>query len=62
VSLVGFKARNHPQQKANPKVDDRAITPEDFAPLHERFNFTIDAAASKENARLERYWTVEDDA
>lgn len=61
MSLVGFKARNHPQQSAKPHVDDRAITPEDFAPLHERFGFTIDAAASSENARLERFWSIEQD-
>jgi len=30
-----------------------------FAPLHKRFGFTIDAAASAENARLPRYWTKE---
>lgn len=62
MSLVGFKAQNHPQQIAKPDVDDRAITPDDFAPLHERFEFTIDAAASRANARLPRYWTVDDDA
>jgi phage N-6-adenine-methyltransferase len=66
VSVVGYKARNHPQQVdrrgADPAVDDRAITAEDFAPLHERFRFTVDAAATTENARLERYWTAEDDA
>jgi phage N-6-adenine-methyltransferase len=66
MSLVGFKASNHPQQAdkrgARPDVDDRAITPEDFAPLHERFRFTIDAAASESNARLPRFWTVDDDA
>ncbi len=62
MSLVGFKAQNHPQQVARDDVDDRAIRVEDFAPLHERFRFTIDAAASPTNARLERYWTREDDA
>lgn len=62
MSLVGFKARNHPQQKADANVDDRAITLEDFAPLHARFHFTIDVAATAENARLPRFWTVEDDA
>lgn len=62
MSLVGFRARNHPQQTPSDKVDDRAIRLEDFAPLHERFRFTIDAAASESNARLERYWTREDDA
>lgn len=62
MSLVGFKAQNHPQQKAKSVVDDRAITDENFAPLHARFRFTIDAAASPSNAKLERYWTVDDDA
>lgn len=60
MSLV--KAQNHPQQKRKDRVDDRAIRMEDFAPLHERFRFTIDAAAAPHNARLERYWTIEDDA
>jgi phage N-6-adenine-methyltransferase len=66
VSLVGFKSSNHPQQVgkrgADDTTDDRAITLEDFAPLHDRFRFTIDAAASPANARLPRYWTKEDDA
>lgn len=66
MSVVGYQARNHPQQVgrrgADPSVDDRAITMEDFAPLHERFRFTIDAAATPENARLPRFWTTEDDA
>lgn len=65
MSLVGFKARNHRQQVgkrgANPFVDDRETTPEVFGPLHERFRFTIDVAASKENAKLERFFTAEDD-
>ena len=62
MSLVGFKAKNHPQQVARADVDDRAIRAEDFAPLHERFRFTVDAAASDTNWRLPRYWTREDDA
>lgn len=61
MSLVGFKAQNHPQQKRKDKVDDRAITLQDFLPLHERFHFTIDVAASKENARLPHYWTMRED-
>lgn len=63
MSLVGFKARNHVQQVgkrgANPKVDDRETSPETFAPLHERFGFTIDVAASAKNAKLSRYFTAE---
>lgn len=66
MSLVGFKAQNHPQQTdkrgARAATDDRAITFEDFAPLHDRFLFTIDAAATEANARLPRYWTKDDDA
>lgn len=65
MSLVGFKAQNHEQQVLvhGPKdhVDDRATTPEDFAPLHERFAFTLDAAASAANAKLPRYFTAEQD-
>ena len=65
MSLVGFKARNHPQQTAkrgaNPFVDVRETTPEVFDALNERFRFTIDVAASKENAKLERFYTAEDD-
>jgi phage N-6-adenine-methyltransferase len=47
---------------AKDEVDDRAITDADFAPLHRRFNFTIDAAASVANAKLPRFWTRDDDA
>lgn len=66
MSLVGFKAQNHPQQTAArgalSTVDDRTTHPDDFARWHTRFRFTIDAAASPANARLPRYWTVEDNA
>jgi phage N-6-adenine-methyltransferase len=65
MSLVGFKAKNHEQQTArrgaNPLVDDRATAPEVFAPLHERFCFSIDVAASAKNAKLPRFYTAEDD-
>lgn len=65
MSLVGFKARNHPQQSGrrgpNPKVDDRQTPPEVFAPLHERFQFTVDVAALPHNAKLPRYYTPEQD-
>lgn len=65
MSLVGFKAQNHPQQadKRGPRdaVDDRATAPEVFGPLHERFRFTLDVAARPHNAKLERYFTPEQD-
>jgi hypothetical protein len=60
---VSFIARNHPQQVktrgALSSVDDRATTWEVFNPLHERFKFTIDVAASADNAKLPRYFTAE---
>lgn len=55
--LVGFKAQNHPQQRPKDAVDDRALPPEDFAVLQARFGFSIDVAASKENAKLPRFLT-----
>lgn len=61
MSLVGFKARNHPQQRRNPAVDDRGTTWEMFNPLHERYGFTIDVAAQPHNAKLPRFFTPEDD-
>jgi phage N-6-adenine-methyltransferase len=66
VSLVGFKAQNHQQQLdvRGPRshVDDRALPPKDFAALNERFRFSIDVAASVENAKLPRFITAEQDA
>jgi phage N-6-adenine-methyltransferase len=65
MSLVGFRARNHPQQVdasgADRDIDDRAITLEDFAPLATRFRFTLDAAATPQNARCPKYFTAADD-
>jgi phage N-6-adenine-methyltransferase len=65
MSVVGYRARNHPQQVtlrgARPDVDDRATPPEVFGPLHERFGFTVDAAASPHNAKCARFWTEADD-
>jgi phage N-6-adenine-methyltransferase len=58
---MSFIPRTHPQQGPNEKVDDRATTWGAFNPLHERFQFTIDAAASPHNAKLPRYWTKADD-
>lgn len=62
--LVGFKAKNHPQQtrysRPDDSVDDRALTEADFEPLHQRFMFTVDAAASNANAKLPKFWTFSD--
>lgn len=42
-------------------VNERETPPELFEALHRRFGFTIDAAALPANAKLERYWTPDDD-
>ena len=64
MSLVGFKAQNHPQQTgrrgANPNVDDRALPLDAFREFHARFGFSIDAAASYENAKMPRFYTEQD--
>jgi hypothetical protein len=65
LSLVGRPAANHPQQVgvrgALDKVDDRRTPRSLFDPLNEEFEFTLDAAASAENALLERYFDLETD-
>lgn len=42
-------------------MDDRATSPETFGPLHERFCFTLDAAALPHNAKLPRFFSPVDD-
>jgi phage N-6-adenine-methyltransferase len=66
MSLVGFKAENHPQQSrfrgAQDDVDDRATTREVFDPIAARFGgFTVDVAASEENTKCDRFYSLEDD-
>ncbi|WP_138945263.1 DNA N-6-adenine-methyltransferase [Plantibacter sp. M259] len=65
MSVVGFKASNHPQQTAKrgalDEVDDRGTHPIYFEPWNERFGgFTLDVAAAPHNAKCERYFTRED--
>lgn len=62
MSLVGFRAKNHPQQATVDAVDDRRTPRSLFDPLHADYRFTIDVAASVENALLPRYYTREVDA
>jgi phage N-6-adenine-methyltransferase len=65
VTLVGFKAQNHPQQVdktgAKAQVDDRGTDPEMFAKWDARFHFTLDVAAAPHNAKCEQYFTINDD-
>lgn len=60
MSLVGFKANNHPQQVgrngADDEIDDRG-TPQDFwHELDEKYHFTIDVAAAPHNAKCQTYY------
>lgn len=66
MSLVGFPAKNHPQQTAKraarDDVDDRGTAPEHFAAFAAEFGpFTLDAAAAPHNAKCEAYFTREQD-
>lgn len=61
MSLIGFVPRNHPQQVPSDDVDDRGTPFDLFASWHQRFRFTVDAAAAPHNAKLERHWTKEVD-
>lgn len=60
VSLLGFKAKNHPQQVslfgANRAVDDRATTAEVFDPLDDVYSFTVDVAADEHNTKCVRFF------
>ena len=63
MSLVARPAQNHPQQVgkrgALDKVDDRRTPRSLFDPLNEEFEFTLDAAASAENALCEEFYSLE---
>lgn len=66
MSLVGYRADNHPQQvdARGPldEVDDRGTDPAAFATWSDRFGgFTLDAAAAPHNAKAPRYFTRADD-
>lgn len=64
MSLVRFKASNHPQQTARRGATDRdnlGTDPKLFANLDTRFHFSLDVAASPENAKCPWYYTVEED-
>lgn len=66
MNLVGFSARNHPQQiirnGADEQVDDRGTAPEWFDDLNRRLGpFTLDVAAAAHNAKCDRYFTIQDD-
>jgi phage N-6-adenine-methyltransferase len=66
MSLVGFKAKNHPQQVGKNGVDDdtddRGTKREFIDELELRFGgFTLDVAAAPHNAKAPKFYTREDD-
>lgn len=65
MSLVGRPAKNHPLQVrangARDAVDDRWTPLHLWIPWHERWQFTLDVAASHDNYLCGRYFTLEDD-
>lgn len=66
MTLLGFRAKNHPQQTYPhgpvDDVDDRATMPVHFMEWQERFGeFTLDVAAAAHNTKCERYFNREAD-
>lgn len=64
MSLVGHKAKSHPQQatvRDVDDVDDRATHPGLFEEFDHRFGgFTLDVAAAAHNTKCDRYFTREE--
>lgn len=60
MTLLGVRAKNHPQQVgrrgADDTTDDRRTPDELWLPWHERFRFTVDAAATAENTKLAAFY------
>lgn len=58
--MLATVPRNHPQQVrkrgARDDVDDRGTPDDIFLPLHAEFDFTLDAAAARHNAKCKRYY------
>lgn len=66
MSLVNYRAENHPQQVgargAQDAVDDRGTAPEHFAAFDAEFGpFTLDVAAAFHNRKCEDYYSLEED-
>jgi phage N-6-adenine-methyltransferase len=50
-----------PHDALDLSADSRATPPDDFARFDARWHFTLDVAATAENAKCPRFYTVEDD-
>ena len=68
MTLIGFKASNHPQQVGrrgrDDSVDDRRTPPDllsECARIAYVSHFDLDVAASADNAKAERFFTIDDD-
>jgi phage N-6-adenine-methyltransferase len=62
MTLVAHRAANHRLLAVDDRVDDRR-TPDDlFARLHALHRFTLDVAASPDNAKLPRFLTIAENA
>ncbi len=65
MSLVRYRAGNHPQQvdRRGPddEIDDRGTPQEFFDELDARYHFNLDVAAAPHNAKCEYYYTRLDD-
>lgn len=59
----GFIPKNHPnatkKRGVDDSIDDRETPPCVWVPLHAEFDFTLDVAASHQNAKLDRYCTLD---
>lgn len=58
----GFEGKNHPnavkKRGADDSIDDRETPPCVYVPLNAEWCFTLDAAASHDNAKCARYCTL----
>lgn len=62
MSQTSFLPEPPPEPEVPPAESDEFFTPwEIFNPLDEEFDFTLDAAATEESAKLPRYFTKEQD-
>lgn len=63
MTQTGVTSRNHPlyRRGVDDRTDDRRTPAEIFAPLHEQYAFTLDAAASDDNHLLPVYFTRDTD-
>lgn len=60
--MLAMVPKNHParvkKRGADDTVDDRETPPDVFDPLNLEFRFTLDAAASRHNAKCARYYSL----